>query len=65
MTGNCDVILRQEGKEKTLGQMFLEEKMLDNMNDYTYAAGYNVVDFEDNENAFPILYVFDRAKWRL
>lgn len=60
MTGNCDVILRQEGKEKTLGQMFLEEKDVDNMNDYTYAAGYNVVDFEDNENAFPILYVFDR-----
>lgn len=40
--------------------MFLEEKDVDNMNDYTYAAGYNVVDFEDNENAFPILYVFDR-----
>lgn len=60
MTGNCDVILRQEGKEKTLGQMFLEEKDVDNMNDYTYAAGYNVVDFEDNENTFPILYVFDR-----
>lgn len=60
MTGNCDVILRQEGKEKTLGQMFLEEKDVDNMNDYIYAAGYNVVDFEDNENAFPILYVFDR-----
>lgn len=60
MTGNCDVILRQEGKEKTLGQMFLEEKDVDNMNDYTYVAGYNVVDFEDNENAFPILYVFDR-----
>ena len=60
MTGNCDVILRQEGKEKTLGQMFLEEKDVDNMNDYTYAVGYNVVDFEDNENAFPILYVFDR-----
>ena len=60
MTGNCDVILRQEGKEKTLGQMFLEEKDVDNMNDYTYAAGYDVVDFEDNENAFPILYVFDR-----
>lgn len=60
MTGNCDVILRQEGKEKILGQMFLEEKDVDNMNDYTYAAGYNVVDFEDNENAFPILYVFDR-----
>ena len=32
MTGNCDVILRQEGKEKTLGQMFLEEKDVDNMN---------------------------------
>ena len=60
MTGNCDVILRQEGKEKTLGHMFLEEKDVDNMNDYTYAAGYNVVDFEDNENTFPILYVFDR-----
>ena len=60
MTGNCDVILRQEGKEKTLGQMFLEEREVDNMNDYTYAAGYNVVDFEDNENAFPILYVYDR-----
>ena len=60
MTGNCDVILRQEGKEKTLGQMFLEEKDVNNMNDYIYAAGYNVVDFEDNENAFPILYVFDR-----
>lgn len=60
MTGNCDVILRQEGKEKTLGQMFLEEKDVDNMNDYIYVAGYNVVDFEDNENAFPILYVFDR-----
>lgn len=60
MTGNCDVILRQEGKEKTLGQIFLEEKDVDNMNDYTYAAGYNVVDFEDNENTFPILYVFDR-----
>lgn len=60
MTGNCDVILRQEGKEKTLGQMFLEEKDVDNMNDYIYAAGYNVVDFEGNENAFPILYVFDR-----
>lgn len=60
MTGICNVILRQEGKEKTLGQMFLEEKDVDNMNDYTYAAGYNVVDFEDNENAFPILYVFDR-----
>ena len=60
MTCNCDVILRQEGKEKTLGQMFLEEKDVDNMNDYTYAAGYNVVDFEDNENTFPILYVFDR-----
>ena len=60
MTGNCDVILRQEGKEKTLGQMFLEEKDVDHMNDYTYAAGYNVVDFEDNENTFPILYVFDR-----
>lgn len=60
MIGNCDVILRQEGKEKTLGQMFLEEREVDNMNDYTYAAGYNVVDFEDNENAFPILYVYDR-----
>lgn len=57
MTGNCDVILRQEGKEKTLGQMFLEEKDVDNMNDYTYVAGYNVVDFEDNENAFYIICI--------
>lgn len=60
MTGNCEVILRQDGKAKTLGQMFLEERNLENMNDYTYAAGYNIEDFEDNENAFPILYVYDR-----
>ena len=73
MSGNCSVILEQDGQTQELGQIYLEERDLTNLSEYIYAVGYaKDPDSEDavspgesssttrsGETNSPILYLYD------
>lgn len=56
MSGSCDVILKQGGNTQALGQVYLEERDLAGMEEYTYAISY---DNEEEEYTSPVLYRYD------
>lgn len=39
MSGQCDILLKQEGKSQTLGSVYMEERDLKSLPEYLYAIG--------------------------
>lgn len=74
ISGNCNVVLEQNGKTQELGQVYLEERNIENLPEYVYAIGYaknpdsvdelpsegnsSYTTKSDNIN-LPILYLYD------
>ena len=54
MSGNCSVVLEQDGKTQELGQVYLEERDLTNLPEYIYAVSY-----DSEENSVPVLYLYN------
>lgn len=58
MSGNCNVVLTQDGKTQELGQVYLEERDLANLSEYVYAIGYAKDPYFEDANP-PVLYIYD------
>lgn len=51
MSGNCSVVLDQDGNTQELGQVYLEERDLTNLPEYIYAIGYAIGYPQDSNSA--------------
>lgn len=57
MSGDCDVVLKQDAKTQSLGTIYLENRNLESLEEYIYAIGYDDVSSED-DNLTPSLYSY-------
>lgn len=55
ISGSYDVVLKQKDNEQSLGQVYLEERDLADMEEYAYAIGYDTKE----EYTSPVLYQYD------
>lgn len=54
VSGQCDILLRQNGKSQTLGSIYMEEKDLESLSEYMYIIG-------GTEENSPSLHKYDQS----
>ena len=57
MSGDCDVILKQDDKIQSLGTVYLENRDLENLGEHIYVIGYSNTSSEEG-NLTPSLYSY-------